>query len=294
MHILKNFACGTCWATVRTGWRVFLLIPGCLFFLFFLADGYAMAGAAAEGRRQETRLVSLIKRIKPSVVAVGTFSIKDTPMVQLYGTGFAVGDGSRIVTNAHVLNTIEEKKRLGRLRLLHGEFPTEGVAARVLEKDERHDLALLEVEGAELRPLRLADGAGVQEGEAVAFTGYPIGFVLGANPTPHQGIVSAISPIALPARTAREIDKEMVGFLNEPYDIVQLDATAYPGNSGSPVFRISSGEVIGIINMVFVKGKKEHILKEPSGIVYAIPAKFAAELIKATRDDPEKSGQDLQ
>ncbi|MCA1793287.1 MAG: hypothetical protein LC660_05330 [Desulfobacteraceae bacterium] len=28
---------------------------------------------------------------------------------------------------------------------------------------------------------------------------------------------------------------------------------------------------MGVINMVFVKGKKEHVLKDPTGITYAIP-----------------------
>ena len=41
------------------------------------------------------------------------------------------------------------------------------------------------------------------------------------------------------------------------FNIFQLDATAYPGNSGSPVFDVASGEVIGVINMVFIKGSKE-------------------------------------
>jgi S1-C subfamily serine protease len=46
------------------------------------------------------------------------------------------------------------------------------------------------------------------------------------------------------------------------------------------VFRISNGEVIGIVNMVFVKGKKENLLKDPSGITYAIPSNFARSLIE--------------
>ena len=62
----------------------------------------------------------------------------------------------------------------------------------------------------------------------------------------------------------------------------QLDATAYPGNSGSPVYDPATGEVIGVVNMVFVKGTKEAALAQPSGITYAIPSRYLIELLKAS------------
>lgn len=61
--------------------------------------------------------------------------------------------------------------------------------------------------------------------------------------------------------------------------IYQLDATAYPGNSGSPVYDIHSGKVVGIINKVIVKDTKESALSTPSGISYAIPVMFIQQLI---------------
>jgi hypothetical protein len=33
-----------------------------------------------------------------------------------------------------------------------------------------------------------------------------------------------------------------------------------------------------VINMVFIKSKKEHILKDPTGITYAIPVEFVHKL----------------
>ena len=56
------------------------------------------------------------------------------------------------------------------------------------------------------------------------------------------------------------------------FPIFQLDATAYPGQSGSPLYDGASGEVVGIINMVLVKSTKESALSQPSGISYAILA----------------------
>jgi S1-C subfamily serine protease len=68
--------------------------------------------------------------------------------------------------------------------------------------------------------------------------------------------------------------------MRDPYDVMQLDATAYPGNSGSPVFDQQTGRVVGVINSVLVKGNKEAALQKPSGITYAIPVRFVHELIK--------------
>jgi S1-C subfamily serine protease len=62
--------------------------------------------------------------------------------------------------------------------------------------------------------------------------------------------------------------------------IYQLDITAYPGNSGSPLYDAQSGEVVGILNKVFVKESKETVLEKPSGISYAIPVKYLLELAK--------------
>jgi serine protease Do len=260
---------------VRPARLLRLLLPLLLLWLTVPVDRAWSSTGAAEGN-----LVAQIKRIKESVVAVGTYYFKDSVQLKYRGTGFVVGDGTLIVTNAHVISQIETEKRLGQLRILHRGFSPQGEPAKVVQVDETHDLALLKVEGSPLPALQLGDSSTVQEGESIAFTGYPIGPVLGLNPTTHTGIISAIAPIVVPSPKARAIKKELVEFFRQPFDIFQVDATAYPGNSGSPVFRVSTGEVIGIINMVFVKEKKENLLKDPSGITYAVPSNFARSLLE--------------
>ncbi len=230
--------------------------------------------------QEDNRFSQLILKIKPSIVAIGTHYFNDIPKSQYLGTGFVISNGKRVVTNYHVVQPIIEKEKTIRLRIFHKQFGKKGIKAKILAIDEFHDLAILGQAGEPLPALKLSDSNKVKEGHRVAFTGYPIGLILGLNPTTHTGIISAIAPMIKPSPTARIIDGLLIKHLNDPYEIFQIDATAYPGNSGSPVYKMASGEVIGVINKVFVKGKKEHAITNPTGITYAIPARFVEKLEK--------------
>ena len=152
--------------------------------------------------------------------------------------------------------------------------------ATVAAIDENHDLVLLSFEGKALPPMTLGGKSKVKEGEIYAFTGYPIGAVLGLYASTHRGMVSAVTPIAIPSNAIRPLDKKLANRLQSPYTVFQLDATAYPGNSGSPLYDVNTGEVIGIINKVFVQGTKENAITDPSGITYAIPVQHVKKLIE--------------
>ncbi len=248
-------------------------------FIFALLLLCLSAHADETGSTEDERLSDLIKRIKPSIVAVGTYYFNDLPKAAYLGTGFAIDNGKRVVTNYHVVLPIIEKQKTAYLRIFHANFSDTGIKAVVVATDEFHDLAVLEHESEPLPSLKIGDSSSVKEGYRVVFTGYPIGFVLGLNPTTHIGIISGIAPLVKPSPSARIIDGDLIRHLNKPYDILQIDATALPGNSGSPVILRRSGEVVGVINMVFVREKKEHALSAPTGITYAIPSDF----IKALR-----------
>ena len=128
--------------------------------------------------------------------------------------------------------------------------------------------------------MKLANSDAVREGQNIGFTGFPIGGALGFSPVTHRGIISSITPIALPGGNAQQINSRLIRQIKSgAFNIFQLDATAYPGNSGSPVFDVESGAVIGIINMVFIKGSRESALSQPSGISYAIPTNFLKQLL---------------
>lgn len=222
--------------------------------------------------------------IKPSIVGVGTYQPTRSPAVVFRGTGFAVGDGSYVVTNLHVLPDVLDSAKNEIMAVYVGEGKKGGVRkAKKLAVDSKHDIAILKISGKPIPAMKLGNSNPVMEGELYAFTGYPIGMVLGLHPVTHRGIVSAITPIAIPVFNSKRLDKKMLLRLRDPYKVFQLDATAYPGNSGSPLYDIESGKVVGIINKVFVKQTKENILSKPSGISYAIPINHAKSLMKKHR-----------
>ena len=231
-------------------------------------------------------LEELIASAKPSVVAVGVFSPTSSPRFAFRGSGFVVGAGNFVVTNAHVLPEVippggSEGSLVVVVPTQAGGSATAGRSATLLGRDREHDLALLRIDGPPLPALPLADEPRTREGAAVAIIGFPIGGALGFTPVTHRGIISSITAIALPAPGAQSLNAQAINRLRQgSFDIYQLDATAYPGNSGGPVLDVESGKVIAVINMVLVKGSKETAISHPSGISYAIPVRFVNELLK--------------
>ncbi len=242
---------------------------------------------AIAGSASAEDATAAIGRIKGSIVAVGTYERSRTPQFQFRGTGFAIGDGTLIATNAHVLPGAIDPAHLEILGILVPAGNGDKVRFREatqLAIDPGSDLALLKIGGDALPALRLRNSDGVKEGQDVLFTGFPIGAALGPYPATHRGMISAVTPIAIPQAKSSDLNPKVIHRLTSgSFPIFQLDATAYPGNSGSPVFDPESGEVLGIINMVFVKGTKETALTQPSGITYAVPANHLRDLLQKAR-----------
>lgn len=151
------------------------------------------------------------------------------------GTGILVDDAGHVVTNAHVIEGADSV----RVKLAdEREFK-----AKVVGRDPKLDIAVLELEGAKDLPgAALGSSGALRVGEYVIAIGNPFG--LGHTVT--MGIVSAKS---------RTIGAG-------PYDdFIQTDASINPGNSGGPLFNLK-GEVIGINTAINPNGK---------GIGFAIP-----------------------
>lgn len=227
-------------------------------------------------------LADTIEHIKPSIVVVGTYKKTDSPQFTMRGTGFIVSNGNLVATNAHVVPdaTAQDAPTLVvRFRASNGEPQIR--RAFLAARDNKHDLAILRIDGPALPAMKLANSDLAREGQSIAFTGFPIGGALGFSPVTHRGIISSITPIALPSGNSQQLNTKQIRHLKTgSFDIFQLDGTAYPGNSGSPVFDVNTKEVIGVINMVFIKGSKEAALSNPSGISYAIPINHLWQLLE--------------
>lgn len=244
-------------------------------FLFFCFGFFVFIFTAEAEQLPETLL-----KIKPSVVGVGTFQPSRSPRSIFMGTGFVVGNGQLIVTNAHVVAKSLNLERMETWAIFVSIKNSPKMAVvDIVAVDKEHDIAILKLRKGALPALTLGDVRRVREGELYAFTGYPIGMVLGLYSVTHRGIISAISPVVLPVLNSGKLNTRLIRRLQDPYNVYQLDATAYPGNSGSPLYEIGSGEVIGVINKVFVKETKENILSKPSGITYAIPIEHVKKLL---------------
>lgn len=230
-------------------------------------------------------IVDLLPRVKAAVVGVGSQHPLRSPRIRMSGTGFVVADGRHVLTNAHVPPTLLETENgetlAIMLRGLAGPNSVEVRRAEPVSKDLDHDLLLLKIEGDPLPALKLGDSDQAREGQEFYFTGYPIGAVLGLHPATHRAGLAAISPIYSRVPSVKSLTPRLIRQADNAFLIFQLDATAYPGNSGSPLYDGKTGVVMAVVNSVFVKGGKESALKDPSGISYAIPVNYARALLES-------------
>ncbi|NDW14314.1 trypsin-like serine protease [Alteromonas genovensis] len=221
----------------------------------------------------------IVKAISESTLAIAIEApIKySTPKIQ--GTGFVVGDGSYAITNYHVVSDVLDPSIVEHFVVLSGRGTKVRKIKATLEKiDPQHDLALLKLD-EKLTAVHLSTEALLPPGSEVAFTGFPIGAILGLYPATHRGYISAITPDAIPAHNSNQLTSRMLARIENPSLIYQLDAVAYPGNSGSPVYDPTTGDIIGVINKVLVKDTKESALSAPTGISYAIPVRHVLNLM---------------
>jgi serine protease Do len=259
--------------------------PGCSAALIVTRAAFVLAAVLAI-RSAQAGLAEAIERVKPAVVAVGTFQKTRSPPFVFRGTGFAVGDGTLVATAAHAVPEALQSEPAETMMVLvdvPGAPEPQGREAKAVAVDRVHDVALLRIGGAPLPVVTLGDSNAVRDGVAIAFTGFPIGNALGFHPVTHRGIVSSRPPIALPSPTARQLDSRVIrGVKAGAFVLFQLDATAYPGHSGSPLYDADTGEVVGVVNMS-VKATKDAAVGQATGISFAVPIQYLQELMRGLR-----------
>ncbi len=256
----RRFACV---APGSSKWRACLLLAALLFARAAFAD-----------------VADVLAGIKPAVVGVGTYHPTRSPRANLAGTGFAVLDGRHIVSSAHIFEQpLDSEKNETHAIFLGRDRDMQVRPAKIIALDRAHDLVLLKMEGLPLPALRLGDSTSAREGWQLYYTGYPIGSILGLNASTHRAGLAAIVPTFTPVPRAAQLNARAMRQAQDAFEVFELDAIAYPGNSGSPVWHPDTGEVFGVVNSVFVKGARDAALSAPSGLTYAIPANYVRDLL---------------
>lgn len=197
----------------------------------------------------------LAKLVSPAVVNISTVGNGSSgnreavsgALVTGEGTGFFIHPSGYLLTNDHVIDGARDiTVRTANDRVFK---------ARVIGRDPRTDLALLQVDGRGPFPIApLGDSARISPGEWVVAIGNPFGL----SHTVTAGIVSAVG-----RSDVQPTGKPMLA------SFIQTDASINPGNSGGPLCNIR-GEVIGI---------NTAIRGDAQGIGFAIPSNMAKRLL---------------
>lgn len=179
----------------------------------------------ARAQDETASLPTLVRRVKPSVIAIITYDAKGNTLVS--GSGFFVRPG-QVVTNLHVIEgarRVEVKTLDGKGRI----YEADGA----LGIDEEGDLALLSVPVPPERARQTEITTDLpEEGERIFVIGNP----LRLEGSIADGIISAV----------REVPH--LG------QIIQTTAPISHGNSGSPVFNMK-GQVIGVVTIKITNGQ---------------------------------------
>ena len=167
----------------------------------------------------QVSLVSLIKRVDPSVVYVETIDEYGSRLWS--GSGVIISSYGLILTAGHVIDRAEAFKII----LPDGRefWSNESYLSNIT------DVGLIRIDAEKLPFSYLGNSDNLRKGEEVFIIGSPLGIELQNTVT--AGIISGLK---------RDID-----FFGEKL-MIQSDSQSWPGNSGGPVYNMN-GRVVGIL-----------------------------------------------
>ena len=160
------------------------------------------------------------------------------------GSGFIVSNDGFILTNAHVVQGVDEVT----VKLTDKRKFT----AKVVGYDERTDIAVIKINASNLPKVTIGDPEKLRVGEAVVAIGSPFGFENSVT----SGIVSA---------KGRSLPSENY------VPFIQTDVAVNPGNSGGPLFNLR-GEVVGVNSQIYSRNGGYQ------GVSFSIPIDVAMDV----------------
>ena len=218
------------------------------------------SGGAAPVNPQKGALSprTIYKRDAPGVVFIRARISDGGQSGIATGSGFVIGRGGSLVTNAHVVG---DAKRVT-VKFSDAKIAT----AKVAGADPSTDLALLLVDpdGLDLHALQLGSSEDVEVGDQALAIGNPFGL----ERTLTTGVISAVK---------RDIPSLQEGFTIG--NALQTDAAINPGNSGGPLLD-ARGKIIGVNSQIEPGSSGGNI-----GIGFAVPVDTLKEVIPRLRKD---------
>ncbi|MFH1559858.1 MAG: serine protease [Chloroflexota bacterium] len=143
------------------------------------------------------------------------------------GTGFFISDRGHIATCFHVL---EHNNNTAPAVLIDQPATKSQWKGQFISADPSKDICIIKAECPASVALDLGSYSSAEEGDDVAFLGFPLGI---SNLTTHRGIISA---------------KGLGVFPEYDFNVLQLDASVNMGNSGGPLIHISTRQVVGVVS----------------------------------------------
>jgi serine protease DegQ len=163
------------------------------------------------------------------------------------GSGVIVNARGYILTNHHVVEAADEIE----VALSNGKK----LRAKIIGTDQETDLAVLQVDAAELPAITFGEADKLKVGDVVLAIGNPFG----VGQTVTMGIVSALGRSGLQINTYE--------------NFIQTDAAINPGNSGGALTD-ASGNLIGINTAIYSRSGGS------MGIGFAIPVSTAKQVME--------------
>ncbi len=189
----------------------------------------------------EDPIARIADRLQAATVLI--FGMDRNGIKGLVGSGFFVRK-NQVATDSHVIDgsKLIEVKRVG--QGAHSSDPS--LDAQLLKTDRAHHLAILQVKGADVQPLPLANSEEVDIGQKIFLVGNPV---------------------------REEFSDGEISYITEMDGVryFQFYAPVSPGSSGGPIVN-AKGEVIAV-NALNV-----------GGITNAIPSNYLAELLEGEGD----------
>lgn len=213
---------------------------------------------------------AVAEKASPSVVgirttmAVNNFFGGSEDYTAGEGSGIIYTEDGYIITNYHVLeNAI--KASSGKIEVFLNEDNSKSYSAKVIGYNISYDLAVIKIDGKNLKAVELGDSDKLKRGQYVAAIGCPGGLDFMGSVS--YGIISGLN------RQVNESTKESIS-------LIQTDAAINPGNSGGALLDIE-GKLIGV-------NSSKISATEYEGMGFAIPINTVKEICNKIIENKDK------